>query len=109
MDLILTKMMRNDPQDLDDIRFIMMQQDIAPSALIVAFKNVLPIEVPEITQIFVRMQPVVLKMALEIGSVDRGKKAPDGLTRSLDPDWWSKLNEPPDAEQRLNNDREIEL
>lgn len=62
-DLILTKMMRNDPQDVQDIRFLLSQEKIAPAQLTQAFGGARVPPVPEIVQIFQTMQPIVLSMA----------------------------------------------
>ena len=62
-DLILTKMMRNDPQDVQDIRFLLAQEKIATAQLTQAFYDARVPPVPEIAQTFQAMQPAVLAMA----------------------------------------------
>jgi hypothetical protein len=109
IDLILTKMMRNDAQDLEDIRFIMEQESIPSATLSAAFQRVLPLGVIELQEIFVKMQPIVLDLALEIesGAKARNKVGPSSI--SLDPDWWAKLTNPPTGSKGIEKDREIEL
>ena len=51
-DLILTKMMRVDPQDRDDIRFLLKQQDFDRQVFIGCLKTALCPPVPEIQQAF---------------------------------------------------------
>lgn len=63
IDLILTKMMRNDPQDLQDIRFLLGREEITASHLVRAFADARVPSVAEIVQTFQAMQPVVLLMA----------------------------------------------
>ncbi len=65
IDLILTKMMRNDPQDLDDIRFLLGRERITPPMLAQAFAAALVPSVPEIQQAFHAMQPAVLAAAAD--------------------------------------------
>ena len=48
VDLILTKMMRGDREDMEDIRFILSQEKIAPSVLDDAFLKAKPLEIPEL-------------------------------------------------------------
>jgi hypothetical protein len=109
IDLILTKMMRNDAQDLEDIRFIMEQESIPSAVLSAAFQRVLPLGVIELQDIFVKMQPIVLNLALEIevGAKAKNKGGPSSI--SLDPDWWAKLTNPPRSSKGIEKDREIEL
>lgn len=59
IDLILTKMMRNDPQDVQDIRFLLGQEKVTPAQLSQAFARARVPSVPEIAQTFQVMQPVV--------------------------------------------------
>lgn len=51
-DLILTKMMRVDPQDRSDIEFLLDQTNLNPSALDVLLKNARIPEIPEIQEAF---------------------------------------------------------
>lgn len=62
-DFILTKMMRNDKEDLEDIRFILSQEKVAPAELDAAFASAKPLEIPELQEIFIKMQPVVRAIA----------------------------------------------
>ena len=63
IDLILTKMMRNDPQDMDDIRFLLEREKITRAHLVQAFAKARVPPVPEIIQNFQTMQPAVLPIA----------------------------------------------
>lgn len=63
IDLILTKMMRNDPQDMHDIRFLLGQENITARQLAEAFASARVPSVPEIIQTFEAMQTVVLSIA----------------------------------------------
>jgi hypothetical protein len=102
-------MMRNDAQDLEDIRFIMEQESIPSAVLCVAFQRVLPLGVIELQEIFVKMQPIVLNLALEIeaGAKAKSKGGPSSI--SLDPDWWAKLTNPQTRSKGIEKDREFEL
>lgn len=51
-DLILTKMMRVDPQDRSDIEFLLLQKNLNPSALETLLKSARIPEIPEIQQAF---------------------------------------------------------
>jgi len=109
LDLILTKMMRNDREDLEDIRFIISQGEISQSELDMAFASSRPLEAPELRTIFVGMQPVVRKIALEMNSIRNGKSRSESTAHPVDPDWWSKLTRPPTVERDKGKDREVEL
>jgi hypothetical protein len=74
VDLILTKMMRNNPQDIGDIRFILAQGKVEPAELEKAFASARPLEIAELQEIFVKMQPLVREMAAQsraIGNVSQ--------------------------------------
>jgi hypothetical protein len=103
IDLILTKMMRNDEQDLEDIRFIMLNEKISPKSLKLAFQSISPHEIAELQAIFLKMQPIVLNLALEIESI------PFDASRSLDPEWWSKLTDQQKGDRSFEIDREMDL
>lgn len=60
IDLILTKMARADDDDLQDIRFLLGQEDFSRCQLESAFATARVPEVPEIRDIFVRACPRVL-------------------------------------------------
>jgi hypothetical protein len=109
VDLIMTKMMRNDREDLEDIRFIMGQEKISRSQLELAFLNLNPLEIPEIQDIFVKMQPVVCKMAEEMELAWQDKGRPGSKSRVLNADWWSNYIPPNSIEREKERDREIEL
>jgi hypothetical protein len=108
LDLVLTKMMRNDREDLEDIQFILSQEKISPSALDKAFLEARVLEIPELQAIFVRMQPIVREMALELESGRPAGEKSESPGRSLDPDWWSKLTEQPGDKREIERDRGIE-
>lgn len=62
-DLILTKMMRADPQDMHDIRFLLGQERIIAADLRQAFAAARVPPVPEIARTFADLQSVVLAIA----------------------------------------------
>jgi hypothetical protein len=66
IDLILTKMMRDDRQDLDDIRFLLKQENLSPKQLTIAFERARVPQLPEFDQIFKGMQPKVLALATDV-------------------------------------------
>ncbi|HRG54733.1 MAG TPA: hypothetical protein PLG56_01750 [Lacunisphaera sp.] len=63
IDLILTKMMRNDPQDLQDIRFLLGREKYSAAHLLRAFADARVPAIAEIGEAFLAMQPVVLSIA----------------------------------------------
>ncbi len=63
LDLILTKMMRGDENDLADIRFLLGQETITEPQLQAAFAHAHVPEVPEIRELFQAAQPKVLELA----------------------------------------------
>jgi hypothetical protein len=106
VDLILTKMMRNDPQDVGDIRFILSQEKVEPAELDRAFASARPMEVSELQEIFVKMQPLVR----EIAAHSRGiANAPKNVSRDWDPDWWSKFAQQSAPERSKERDRGLEI
>ncbi len=62
IDLILTKMMRDDRQDLEDIRFLLSQELFTIEQLKAAFVRSRVPEVEEIRAIFLAVQPRVLAL-----------------------------------------------
>ena len=71
VDLILTKMMRDDPQDAEDIEFLLRQEKIELTMLVDAFSRARCPDVPEIKTTFTRLQPDVIRAAsrLKLGSI----------------------------------------
>ncbi|MGH8017172.1 MAG: DUF6036 family nucleotidyltransferase [Opitutaceae bacterium] len=67
-DLLLTKMMRNDPQDLEDIRFILRRDRITRRQVMDVFAEARIPDVNEIREIFMSLRTVVESMAAEINS-----------------------------------------
>ncbi len=64
IDLVLTKMMRgNDPQDMDDAKFMIEHDRITMAQLNEAFGQMNPIELVELHDSFKRAQPIVLGFA----------------------------------------------
>ncbi|HEX5218368.1 MAG TPA: hypothetical protein VFZ59_02275 [Verrucomicrobiae bacterium] len=63
LDLILTKMMRGDENDLADIRFLLSQERIA-GQFAEAFSRARVPDVPEIRELFLKAQPKVLQLAI---------------------------------------------
>lgn len=109
IDLILTKMMRNDREDLGDIRFILERDRIGADMLEEAFKNSCKVEVSELQESFLKMQPLVRKMALAVenGRSIGGVAEPAGYT--LDPDWWAKLTDEFRHQKGREKDRDLSL
>ncbi len=108
LDLILTKMMRNDREDLEDIRFIISQDNITRPQLELAFADAKPLESPELQKIFIGMQPVVREIAPEICSCREDVSPPESNSRSIDREWKAKMPEAPSIEKKSEKDREIE-
>ncbi len=63
IDLILTKMMRNDPQDLHDIGFLLRCDSLSGAALDSAFSAARVPPIPEIQAAFAAMRPTVIALA----------------------------------------------
>lgn len=63
LDLVLTKMMRGDENDLSDIRFLLSQESLAPDQLQIAFARARVPDVAEIRDLFLAAQPKVLEIA----------------------------------------------
>jgi hypothetical protein len=62
IDLILTKMARADEDDLQDIRFLLMQEPLTQNQLERAFARARVPDVPEIQELFNRARPKVLAL-----------------------------------------------
>lgn len=60
IDFILTKMMRDDPQDHQDIRFLLAREKITARQLAEAFASARVPDIPELLVVFQRMQPAVM-------------------------------------------------
>jgi hypothetical protein len=101
-------MMRNDREDLEDIRFLLSQEKIGQSLLDSAFSDSRPLEIPEMQRIFVGMQPIVRRIAAEIDLIreEKIRSAPTG--QKLDPNWWAEYIEAPAIERERGESREIE-
>ncbi len=61
-DLLLTKMMRGDENDLVDIRFLLSQESFSADQLRVIFARAHVPDVPEIRELFGKTQPKVLSL-----------------------------------------------
>ena len=68
VDLILTKMMRDDEQDLADIKFMIEQQPHVTALLPSAMENARLPDVPEIRDIFARVKLKVLGLLQQVAS-----------------------------------------
>ena len=68
LDLVLTKMMRRDPQDLADIGFLLRQEHLTEARLTAAFAQARCPDVPEIRDAFLAMQPPVLELVRRAGA-----------------------------------------
>ena len=66
IDLVLTKMMRGDTDDLADIRFLLRQERVPASALEAAFAAARVPDLAEIRDIFRKAQPNVLAIVQEL-------------------------------------------
>jgi len=85
LDLILTKMMRCDKSDLDEIRFLIESDHITPEELEAAFKTARVPDENEILDLFQRAQPLVLEIAKELAGRE-GRTTPDIRIKS-EKDW----------------------
>jgi len=63
LDLVPTKMMRGDRNDLADIRFLLQQETISADQLRAAFTRARVPDVPEIRELFQAAQPKVIALA----------------------------------------------
>ena len=63
LDLILTKMMRGDENDLADIRFLLTREPLSTGQLAESFAHARVPDVPEIRELFQAAQPKVLDIA----------------------------------------------
>ncbi len=68
IDLVMTKMARGDAQDLEDIQFLLSQEQLSPDELRATFARARVPDVPEIRELFLAAQPKVLKLASRISS-----------------------------------------
>ncbi len=62
IDLILTKMARADDDDLQDIRFLLLQEPLTKDQLVTAFTRARVPDVPELQELFNRARPKVLAL-----------------------------------------------
>ena len=78
LDLILTKMMRGDKYDLEEIGFLIESDNITPEELAAAFKTARVPDENEILDLFQRAQPLVLEIAEKLagGKGLPSRKAP---------------------------------
>ena len=65
VDLILTKMMRDDPQDMQDIAFLIKQDRITPTEIENAIQNARFPDIPEIIELFNKAKETVKKLAAD--------------------------------------------
>ena len=63
IDLILTKMVRADDDDLQDIQFMLRQESLTRDQLETAFSRARVPDMPEIRELFNRARPKVLALA----------------------------------------------
>ncbi len=71
LDLVLTKMMRGDENDLADIGFLVTREPLRPDQLQAAFARARVPDVPEIRALFLAAQPKVLALA---GAREQGNR-----------------------------------
>ncbi len=86
IDLILTKMMRNDLQDIADIRFLIERERVSPRQLQEGFDRARIPEIAEIRAIFEKMKLGVLEMARS-GEQPRGVSEPGPLESGPAKGW----------------------
>ena len=67
LDLVLTKMMRRDPQDLSDIEFLLGREPLTEGQLVDAFAGARCPDIDEIRMSFVVLQSMVLALARQAG------------------------------------------
>jgi hypothetical protein len=67
VDLILTKMMRADENDLSDIRFLLSQESMSTAKLEDAFARARKPTLPEIGELFQAAKPKVVQFVRERG------------------------------------------
>ena len=66
LDLILTKMMRgDDPQDMEDIAFLIRHDGITPTQIEAAFRDAVIPNLTELRDAFERAKPLVREIAME--------------------------------------------
>ncbi len=68
IDLLLTKMMRHDPQELEDVRFILRREGITRRQVSEAAAQARIPDVTEIREVFATMLPLVESMATDTNS-----------------------------------------
>jgi hypothetical protein len=69
LDLILTKMMRGeDPQDMEDVAFLIRHDQITPAEMEEAFIRAVIPDLVELRDAFERAKPIVRKLVRELGS-----------------------------------------
>ena len=71
LDLVLTKMMRRDPQDFADIKFLLRQESFTEARIMEAFARAHCPGIDEIRAAFVAMQPKVLELVRCAGDSER--------------------------------------
>jgi hypothetical protein len=102
-------MMRNDREDLEDIRFLVEQEEISHVSLDAAFQGAAKLEIPELQAIFEKMKPVVREMALGLEAARAKKGYSKNSSIPSDPDWWIRLTGRSSGEKSIEKDRGIEL
>jgi hypothetical protein len=107
LDLILTKMMRNDPEDIRDIQFILRHDRINAAQLASALASAHQVDVPEIQGIFKKMQPLVLRLAREL-EPSRGDDRGRAGAGSVGKDWWDELTGGPRTHREPDRHQELE-
>jgi hypothetical protein len=63
IDLILTKMMRDDPIDLEDVNFLILQEPAVALQIPAVFDQANVPDIPEIPGQFEKMKPKVVQIA----------------------------------------------
>lgn len=78
LDLILTKMMRGDDADLEEINFLIKADNISPAALEAAYQVARVPNIPEIKEIFLRSQDAVRRLIHPVETPSPFKTAGSG-------------------------------
>ena len=108
IDLILTKMMRNDREDIRDIRFILQHDIIDTPKFLSALESARIPRIPEINAIFVAMRDPVIGMAKE---VERSRRQPllNNEKGGIELDWWTRLTDGPLPRREREKGPELEM
>ena len=80
LDLLMTKMMRNDPQELEDIRFLLRREQISRCDIEGAVRTARVPDLPELRTIFAEMVPLIEALADTIHLIRNSATETSGCT-----------------------------